>query len=319
VFVLIRYIPLLVHSLHERLANYLNVPAIWTVVISVLLVPLFIGLGPGFVILIGIGFVWLYMTWNERIVTFLFILALGLSGVWLPAALSWYAADQSEELMLLSRVVRGDAATSEVSRRILDRGGYKDNWPVLFSLALQARRDENYAEALDRYQAVRKLEPDRSSILNNIGNIYFLSKDYNNAVAFYKQALLKDPWDAVGHYNLSLVYRELLLFEDAEKEYNAAQQISLPLIQSFQGMGSVDELFPTWKISIENFFRRSRSAPPWPRWCCREAWPCRFAWRYRASSWRPPVRCADAPSAFTASAGSWMSKHATVVGRNQRM
>jgi Tetratricopeptide repeat len=243
--VLIRYVPFLVHGLHERFSNFLNAPAIWTVVISVILMPLFVGFGPGFVLLIGLGLVWLYMTWTERIVTSLFLVAVGLSGIWLPLAMSFYTADQSEQLMLLSRVLRGDAATAGSARRVVGGGGYEDRWPVLFSLALQARRDENYAEALDRYEAARKLEPDRSGILNNTANIHVLTKDYDKAQSLYKQALFKDPRDAVSHYNLSLVYRELLLFDDAENEYNAAQQISLPLIQSFQGMGSIDELFPT--------------------------------------------------------------------------
>jgi TM2 domain-containing membrane protein YozV len=243
--VLIRYVPFLVHGLHERFSNYLNVPAVWTVVISVILMPLFVGLGPGFVFLIGLGLVWLYMTWNERIVTSLFLVAVGLSGIWLPVALSFYTADQSEQLVLMSRVLRGDAAVAESARRVVGGGEYKERWPVLFSLALQARRDENYAEALDRYEAVQKLEPDRYGILNNMANIYVLTNDYDKAQSLYKQAILKAPGDAVSHYNLSLVYRELLLFDDAENEYNAAQQISLPLIQSFQGMGSIDELFPS--------------------------------------------------------------------------
>jgi len=243
--ILIRYVPFLVHGLHERLANSLSVPAVWTIVISTVLMPLFIGLGPGFVFLVGLGLVWLYMTWNERIMTSFFLVAVGLSGIWLPVALSFYTADRSEQLMLLSRVLRGDAATAESARRVVNRDGYEDRWPVLFSLALQSRRDENYAEALDRYEAVRKLEPDRSGILNNLANIYVLTSDFEKAQILYKQALFKDPRDAVSHYNLSLVYRELLLFDDAENEYNAAQQISLPLVQSFQGMGSIDELFPT--------------------------------------------------------------------------
>lgn len=253
VLLLVRYVPLLVHSLHELSTNMLNKPAVWTLVISLLLAPLFTGLSVGFGILWALCLVWRYMTSGERIVVGGMIVVFSLASFWMPMAMSWFVADQSTELMLLSRIMRGEAAASDPVRRMEAQGGYDKNWPVLLALAIHKRREGNYSDALERYQALREMGPDRPMILNNIGNLYFLMKQYNEAVAYYKQATIKNPRDAVSHYNLNLVYREMLLFEDAEKEYIAAQKINLPLIQSFHGSGSVDEFFQKrilWKTAL---------------------------------------------------------------------
>ncbi|MEK6683594.1 MAG: tetratricopeptide repeat protein [Nitrospirota bacterium] len=250
---LVRYLPLLVHSLHELSGIALTGSAVWVVVVTLLLMPLFVGLGAGFIVLSGLCLVWLYMARSERMVAALFVLALSLSSFWLPTMLSWFTADQSTELILLSRVVRGDAAATGAARMMEAQGGYDRNGPVLLSLAIQKKREGEYAEALERYQQLGKLESDRPIILNNIGNLYFLMKQYDEAVAHYKQSLAKDPRDAISHYNLNLVYRELLRFNDAKQELEAAQQINLPLIQSYRGLGPIDELFSKktlWEVAF---------------------------------------------------------------------
>ncbi|MBI3597744.1 MAG: tetratricopeptide repeat protein [Nitrospirae bacterium] len=254
-FLLIRYLPLLVHGLHEWVGTVLNRPAIWVWVLTLLFIPLFIDISPGFILLVGLCFVWWFMTGSERLISATLVVVLSLAVYWLPVTLSWLTAGQSPELILLSQVVRGDAAASGWVPQVEERADYDKNWPVLFSVALEKKREGNYAEALERYQQLLKLEPDRSIILNNMGNVYFLMQRHDEAMAFYKLSITKNPQDAASHYNLSLVYRELLRFTDAEQEYEAAQRINLSLIQSYPGLGPMDELFSKtilWKIAFSN-------------------------------------------------------------------
>ncbi|MBI3811148.1 MAG: tetratricopeptide repeat protein [Nitrospirae bacterium] len=250
---MVRYLPRLVHSLHERLSRVFNSAAVWVLAVSLLLMPLFVGVGGGFVFLSGLCLVWLYMSRSERIVASLFVVTLSLSAFWMPVMLSWFTADQSAELVLLSRVIRGEASATGAARTMEEQGGIDGNWSVLFSLAIQKRWEGKTAEALERYQQLRKLRPDQPGLLNNIGNIYFLMKQYEDAVTYYKQSLAKDPRDAVSHYNLNLVSRELLRFNEAKQELEAAEQIDLPLVQSYHGPGPIDELFSgttLWKIAF---------------------------------------------------------------------
>jgi tetratricopeptide (TPR) repeat protein len=250
---LVRYLPRLVHSLHELSAAVLNNAAVWVLVVSVLLMPLFIGIGAGFVLLSGLCLVWLYMTRSERMVAILFVVVLSLSVFWLPTMLSWFTADQSTELVLLSRVIRGEASATGAAHIMEEQGGFDGNLPVLFSLAIQKKWEGKIAEALERYQQLRKLQPDQPMILNNIGNIYFVMKQYDEAVTYYKQSLAKNPQDVISHYNLNLVYRELLRFNDAKQEFEAAEKIDLLLIQSYNGLGPIDEFFSNktlWEIAL---------------------------------------------------------------------
>jgi len=252
-FLLIRYLPLLVHGLHEGIGTVLNRPAIWAVVVTLLFTPLLIGTGPGFLFLVGLCLIWRFMTGVERLISLALGVALSLSVFWLPPTLSWFTADESPELRLLSQVIRGDASATGSAVRIGERGGYDKNWPVLFSLALQKKREGNYAEALEGYQQLLKLEPDRSIILNNLGNVYFLMQRNEEAMASYKLALGKNSKNAASHYNLGLVYRELLRFNDAEQENETAQRINPSLIRSYTGSGPVDELISKtilWKIAF---------------------------------------------------------------------
>jgi hypothetical protein len=217
------------------------------------MMPLFLGIGAGFVLLAGLCLVWLYMTQSERMIASLFVVTLGLSVFWLPTMLSWFTADQSAELILLSRTIRGDAAATGAAHRMEEQGGTDENGPVLFSLAIQKKREGKIAEALERYQQLLKLEPDQPFLLNNIGNIYFLMNQYDEAMAYYKQSLAKDPRDEIGHYNLNLVYRELLRFNEAKQELEAAEQINLMRIQSYHGLGPIDELFSRktlWRVAF---------------------------------------------------------------------
>jgi tetratricopeptide (TPR) repeat protein len=254
-FLLIRYLPLLVHGFHEWVGIVLNRPAIWMLVLTLLLTPLFIGISPVFIVLAGLCLVWWFMTGSERLISATLVTVLSLSVYWLPVTFSWFTADQSPELLLLSQVVRGNADASGWLSRVEEQSNYDKNWPVLFSVALQKKREGNYADALEKYQQVQNLEPERSIILNNIGNIYFLMQRHEEAVGFYKQSILKNPEDAASHYNLSLVYRELLRFNEAEQEFEAAERINLSLIRSYPGMGPMDELFSKatlWKAAFSN-------------------------------------------------------------------
>ena len=250
---LIQYLPRLAHSLHELSATVLSYTAVWTLVVSLLLLPLFIGVGAGFVLLSGLCLVWLYMTQKERMVAIFFVVALSLSVFWLPTILSWFTADQATDLVLLSRIIRGEASASGAANLMAEQAEFDGNWPVLLSLAIQKKREGKIDEALERYQHLLKLQPDQPILSNNIGNIYLLMRQYDEAVAYYKLSLSKDPLDVVSHYNLNLVYRELLRFNEAKQELEAAEKIDLMLVQSFHDLGPIDKFFSNntlWEIAL---------------------------------------------------------------------
>lgn len=260
---LIRYLPLLVHGLHEWAGSVLNPPAIWMLLLTILAIPLFMGVSPFFLLLAGLCLVWWFMTGSERLISAAFVVVMSLAVFWIPFTLSWWTADQSPELSLMAQVVRGNGEASGWESQVEEMADYDKKWPVLFSLALQKKREGNYIEALEHYLQLLKLDPDRSIFLNNIGNVYFLLKRYDDAMSSYIQSIAKNPEDAASHYNLSLVYRDLFRFNDAEKENEAARRINLPLIQSNPGTGPIDELFSKtilWNFALSDSVSNDRVA-----------------------------------------------------------
>ena len=67
-------------------------------------------------------------------------------------------------------------------------------------------------EALEQYAAVANIEKDKENLakdLHNVGVIWHTQKDYQKAIAAYKEALRKNPHDDETRYNLALAMKML--------------------------------------------------------------------------------------------------------------
>ena len=254
VFLIFRYLSLLVHNLQEK--QILNLSAAWIGVGILPLFPLALGAGLGYTWLILIGMLWFYMKMNERIVSGIFIVMLGLTPLWGGPVVSWLEAVKSSELVLLGDISSGRASLPGSSRVVKEEGNYENDSFVLFALALEEKRAGHYPKALELYQRSVQIEPDQSIIHNNIGNLHFLMGDFGRSIKAYERAQVIDSQNAASFYNLSIVYRELLRFEEAQHQYNKAQEIDLKLTQSYAERGGVvvDTVFPNkllWKRVFE--------------------------------------------------------------------
>ena len=250
VFLIKRYLSLLVHNIQEK--RLLSLPAAWMFVGVLPLIPLAFGAGLGFSWFILLGILWFYMKRNERVVSGIFIVLLGLISFWGGPIVSWLEAAKSSELVLLGDVVSGRATLPGSSRVVKKEGNYGKDWLVLFSLGLEEKRALNYTKALELYRRSAQIQPDQSFIHNNIGNVHFQLGHFNQAVKAYENALTIDSAYVASLYNLSVVYRELFRFEEAQLEYNKAQGVNLKLTQFYADKGGivVDTVFPNkwlWK------------------------------------------------------------------------
>jgi Tfp pilus assembly protein PilF len=89
---------------------------------------------------------------------------------------------------------------------------------VWFFQALAQKADGDYDAALASLrQAAAKYPRDRV-VLNQMGRILFLKRDYTGAVRALEDVLRVDPEDIQAHYNLMLSYRGLGDKEKAERE-----------------------------------------------------------------------------------------------------
>ena len=97
---------------------------------------------------------------------------------------------------------------------------FKQDAESLFTLGLLAKRRGDYKEAEKYYQAAIKAKPDFAECMNNLGNVYLLSKGLSlnhveSARSWYKKAIRINPGRAEFFYNLSKSY-PLLQVEGVE-------------------------------------------------------------------------------------------------------
>lgn len=82
-------------------------------------------------------------------------------------------------------------------------------------------------EALEQYAAVANIEKDKEKLamdLHNVGVIWHTQKDYQKAIAAYKDALRKNPHDDETRYNLALAMKMLKDGQQQNQEQQQEQQ-----------------------------------------------------------------------------------------------
>lgn len=86
-------------------------------------------------------------------------------------------------------------------------------------LSYQALKQD--AKAIESFKAGLDIHTDehRSKILNNLGNLYLIQKNYDRALEYFNQALENNPNMTEVHFNLGIVYTNKGLFDKALKSY----------------------------------------------------------------------------------------------------
>ncbi|MEJ7605010.1 MAG: tetratricopeptide repeat protein [Bryobacteraceae bacterium] len=80
---------------------------------------------------------------------------------------------------------------------------------IHFFQALIRKADGDYDGALDSFRKVEEKYPRDRVNLNQMGRVFFLKKEYRQAVGALKRVLSIDPEDVQAHYTLMLCYRGL--------------------------------------------------------------------------------------------------------------
>jgi Flp pilus assembly protein TadD/O-antigen ligase len=123
---------------------------------------------------------------------------------------------------ILADTGRYDEAVAEYKKMLALDPYYMPALSELAYIYYEAKNDPAGAEAL-LMDAVKR-RPDDPSFYNNLGNIYFVLKQYDRAVGYYKKAIeLKEDKDY--YYNLGCVYLALEKVNDARENLLKAKQL----------------------------------------------------------------------------------------------
>ena len=98
---------------------------------------------------------------------------------------------------------------------------------IPFSIAYLLSKEGKTEEANIYYNKLLNINQKdmRIRVINNLGNLYYSTGNYEGAIAYYKEANKESPASAIPVYNLSQAYREKLMFNEAERSYEAAKKI----------------------------------------------------------------------------------------------
>ncbi|MCS6951237.1 MAG: tetratricopeptide repeat protein [Bryobacterales bacterium] len=88
---------------------------------------------------------------------------------------------------------------------------------IHFFKAMIQKAEGDYDGALASLRTVAALYPRDRVVLNQMGRVLFLKRDYKAAVEAFQRVLAVDPEDVQAHYNLMLCYRGLGEWEKAKR------------------------------------------------------------------------------------------------------
>ncbi|MFZ0426506.1 MAG: tetratricopeptide repeat protein [Acidobacteriota bacterium] len=87
-----------------------------------------------------------------------------------------------------------------------------------FFLGMSYKSTGDYDSALAEFRKAHEKYPRDRVVLNQIGRLLFLKREFEDAVSVLNQVLLVDPEDLQAHYNLMLCYRALRDQDRAQHE-----------------------------------------------------------------------------------------------------
>jgi tetratricopeptide (TPR) repeat protein len=191
-----------------------------------LALPLFLTLGPVWLLLYWGVLAWAYSARGERRVVAFSLVVLGL----VPIAVETVAREN-----LLRRSPLYLAAVDLAERRhdsSVEDGlaslaaAYPDQPDAWFLLARYAERAGDNARAVAAYGRAIQADPGDYRSCVNRGNVRFLEGDYAQAINDYEEAARRAPRSAEAFYNLSVARSEIYDFKGQEAARARALQIS---------------------------------------------------------------------------------------------
>ncbi len=106
------------------------------------------------------------------------------------------------------------------------------------------------------YKTAFKYKPADVSLINNIGNIFFLEEQYDSAIIYYNKGIKIDSTNAALHYNLAQYYQMRLQLNKSSEEIEKAYSLDFDKISNFSKNSSnhynrilIDDNIPEYYIN----------------------------------------------------------------------
>ncbi len=213
---LYRYGTLVYHDLEERRGEIWGRRTLLAVTLSILLFPLMLTAGPGWLAPLWLAVTFGYQTVRERAVSILGLLVLLAAAPFAELYAGWAKAASNPLYQASISSLTGSFDPADVA---LLRQAAKDHpadHDLQFLLATQYKNLGDYELAADQYRRILDAYPGDLDARMNLGNIYFAQLDWEGALVQYNQVLGADTTKAEAYYNKSLAHAENFQFAERE-------------------------------------------------------------------------------------------------------
>ena len=172
----------------------------------------------------------LYMKGINKSVVFIVLLLLALAPVWSQVV--------GKVTSVSNPIVRALVDVNEGRDNMLaiDILSEREDFNSMFSYAIALKREGRAAEAVPIIEGLIANNTDHR-LYNNLGNIYVAMDRRDLAKASYLKAIEQGK-SVTTLYNLSQIYRDELNFENGDKYFKQAQDISKPHVSEFTARNS---------------------------------------------------------------------------------
>ncbi len=226
----IRFTPLLLHDLSERFPLISNPMLERSIIVVLCILPLLLGLG------LFWNSIWLLVLLHSyfkvRELRFIWFIVALLFAI-IPLQLARVAVLQASEdgsIAALTHAQDGGYSENVISVLESIRKLNPENARMRFVAGMLYKRGSHYFEALREYlEYVRMDDTDPNGHIN-LGNIYFILNNLNEAIAEYRKAENLAPENAAVYFNLSKAYLHQFKFQQASEMLKKAGDLDSRLV-----------------------------------------------------------------------------------------
>lgn len=240
----LEHFPRAVHDIRESAHRQFGRSAALPLALLILALPLFVGLGPVWLILYWGALLYPYARVRERRA-----LAIGLIGVAfvppLMALLTQINIQERSPLMVAAVDLaerREDASAEDGLRQA--SAVFPEDSDVWFLLGVFAERSGDFERARLAYNRASDADPADYRPLLNRGNVKFTEGDYGEAIRDYIEASKRAPRSPDVFYNLSLARGEAYDFQGQSEAIATAREISASQVGSWTSNPTVSRVVP---------------------------------------------------------------------------
>ena len=239
------------HDFRETLSGRFSPGVRSVLAFALLFLPLFLWLGPSWLVLWWLVLFFAYGGWGERIAVIVMLLLIAA----IPPLLEWSAARTAgvqSPIVEAAAAATQDAYNPQALQRLQSLIELLPEEGVLHlllgNLFVQHGSD---SEALIHYRRALELDPNLAGAHLNMGNLHFVNNDFAAAISRYEQAAQIDQTMALAPYNHSIAAGRMFRYDEQNARLEEAKKRSRSLVNELTREAPTDAVeVVMWEMPI---------------------------------------------------------------------